>query len=330
MRIGCIYTLKNEEELLAQNMDYHRHIGVTDFYAFLDHSTDGTKRILQSDPDARIFENLGYDALLPHSLDKPKLDMRLIREKFAAHNGVRQILHANMALDLCRADHIDWLIHLDPDELICLDAQRVEQGGLARYLERLDPGVGAVIFKNLEAVPTQAFPEFVFSDTLFKNELDDGDIAGMPRLGMPNPYTKDTVPAGWFWGHTSGKLAVRVTPNAYFTHFTHLFHTEGETITADVLLHYNIISFAQFLAKYRNFKDFPELTSFGRKVRPLRTLFVALANDARLPKEALLDYYNRHIIYTPVDIEAIRSRSESALIQIRAVADYFRTRAGAP
>ena len=145
MRIGCIFTIKNEEGLIKHNMLYHRHIGVTDFFAFLDHSTDNTKNILSSMPDTRVFENMSYDELLPYSIDKQELNHDLIKEKFFAHNGIRQILHANMALDICRKEGIDFLIHIDPDELICIDPEIVLKNCLKSYLKDLPDNVGAVI-----------------------------------------------------------------------------------------------------------------------------------------------------------------------------------------
>lgn len=322
MRIGCIFTAKNEEELITRNIHYHRFMGVTDFFVFLDYSTDQTKDLLKGIPNLRRFENPGYSDLLPYNLNKPELDLELVSKRFSAHNGVRQVLHANMALELCRVENIDWLIHLDPDELICIDTDQVEKDSLKDYFLSLDKGVGAVIFRNLEVVPTKVEPRYVFQDRLFKNYLD-GDLTGLPKTEIFNPYTGDYTPAGWFWGHTSGKLAVRVLPNSYFTILTHLFQTEGEIIEADFLLHYNIFSFGQFLNKYQNFNNFPKFTSLGRPVRPLRTLFVELVNGHHFSDDYLRDYYQKHIAYSPQDIEGIREVYNSAFIEIDSVSDFF-------
>ena len=310
MRIGCIYTLKNEEELITFNMRYHRYLGVTDFFAFLDHSTDMTKSLLESMPDVDVFENPEYSQLLRYSLDKAELNYEIIESKYQQHNGVRQILHANMALELCRKRGIDFLIQIDPDELICIDQNKVEADSLKNYLGGLPDSVGAVIFENLESVPTEAYPADPFTDTLFKKILPDSDaFHDLPKLSVADPYTGENVPAGWYWGHTSGKLAVRVTPEAYFSHFVHSFHTAGRIIKEKYLLHYNILSLRQFICKYRNFNGFPQYTSFGHKVRPLRTLFVRLANDPQMTEMDLLEYYDNNIRYTEQDIIIIKSKS---------------------
>jgi hypothetical protein len=324
MKIACIYTVKNEEGLILQNINYHRFLGVTDFFVFLDYSTDRTKSLIQHVPNLRIFENKSLAELLPYSQDKPTLDIDLMSRKFADHNGIRQVFHANMAMELCRNENIEWLVHLDPDELICLDPDRVEKDALADYLAGLDKGVGGVKFKNVEVVPTQTSPVNVFDDMLFKNnQVDATEMEGLPKMEVFNPYTGGATPAGWYWGHKSGKLAVRVHEDAYFAILTSSFQTPGDKITANYLLHYNVFSFPHFVAKYKNFNNFPELTSLGRKVRPLRTLFVKLVNDPENSQADLMAYYQKHIVYSHEDIELIRKENNSAFIEINSVPDFF-------
>jgi hypothetical protein len=173
-------------------------------------------------------------------------------------------------------------------------------------------------------MPTEAEPRYVFDGKLFKNiQLVGENLQGLPKTEVFNPYTQAWIPAGWFWGHTSGKLAARVLPNSYFTHLTHLFHTDGEIIKSDYLLHYNILSFRHFLTKYRNFKNFPRLTSLGRQVRPLRTLLVELVNDPNVTNDELLDYYLKYIAYNPEDIATIQKFNPAAIIEIESVSNFI-------
>jgi hypothetical protein len=324
MKIGCIYTIKNEEGLILQNINYHRFLGVTHFFVFLDYSSDRTKSLIHNVPNLQIFENKSLTELLPYSQDRAALDIDLMRRKFADHNGIRQVFHANMAMELCRNESIDWLVHLDPDELICLDAVQVQKDALATYLAGMDKGVGAVKFKNVEVVPTQTSALNVFDDTLFKNyQIDAAKMEGLPKMEVFNPYTGGTTPAGWYWGHKSGKLAVRVHKDAYFAILTSSFQTPGDTITANYLLHYNVLSFPHFVAKYQNFNNFPERTSLGRKVKPLRTLFVKLVNDTENSQKDLMAYYQKYIMYTHEDIELIRKKNNAAFIEIHSVSDFF-------
>jgi hypothetical protein len=330
MRIGCIFTAKNEELLIGANIAYHRHIGVTDFFLFLDHSTDRTRAIAERFPGIHIYENLGLKDLLPYSAARPGLDLELIHRKFAEHNGVRQVLHANMALEMCRVKKIDWLLHVDPDELVCVDSRRVERNGLAEFLAAADPGIGALIFENLELMTTAFDPVCPFEGRLFKSQAITEEAArGLPKTEVIDPLTTTKVSAGWFWGHTSGKLAARVHPRSHFTHFVHRFHTEGAIRTVPWLLHYNIASYLHFVSKYHNFRDFPAFTSFGHPVRQLRTLLVNVVNEYGLSEAALAEFYRREIAYTPQEIETIRTRRDDGVIRIDAGADWFQERGSA-
>lgn len=327
MRIGCIFTARNEEPLIGANIAYHRHIGVTDFFLFLDHSTDRTRAIAERVPGMRIYENIGLEELLPYSAARPGLDLGLIHRKFAEHNGVRQVLHANMALEMCRVEKIDWLLHIDPDELVCVNPRRVESHGLAEFLGALDPGVGALIFENLELMTMAFDPVCPFEGRLFKSQAVTEEAArGLPKTEALDPVTGARVPAGWFWGHTSGKLAARVLPRSHFTHFVHRFHTEDAIRTVPWLLHYNIASYPHFVSKYHNFCNFPAFTSLGRPVRPLRTLLVSVVNEYGLPDAALAEFYRREIAYTPQEIETVRNRLQDGVIRLDSVAEWFQER----
>lgn len=318
MQIACVYTVKNEEELLPPNLAYHRHLGVTDFFVFLDDSTDATKTRIQNLPGLRLFENLGWEVMERFAQDRPGLDAAIFRSNFHTHSELRQILNGNMAIEQCREDGIDWLLYLDPDELICLDLVRVEEDGLQHLFAGLSPGAGAVWFKNIEAVPTRVEPGTPFEDRLFKSDSFTPGETEYPKSRILNPFTGKAAPAGWFWGHSSGKIALRPAVGAYFLS-THDCHSEGERVTRETLLHYNFCSFRQFLNKYRNFRDFPN----RKNARPLRLLLRDVVNHGGFTEEYLLEFYRDNIRYSEEDIAAIKALDAQAFIEINAAADFF-------
>jgi hypothetical protein len=321
VRIALISTVKNEEETILQHLEYHRFLGVTDFYIFLDHSSDGTKDKIATLPSITIYENLAYEDLLPFNRDKPELDLEQIQGFFATHLGMRQIFNANLALAMCRQAGIDWLIQLDQDELVCLDKTRVEESALEVFLSSLEEDVGAVSFRNVEVVPTKVETTSVFEGRLFKNQDADASDPGWPKSQIYNPFTKSRAQAGWFWGHSSGKLALRPGRNAYFIS-SHQCHTSGRIINAEYLLHYNIANFKQFLNKYRNFAHYPKRP----RARPLRMLLIEVVNRGGFSDGFLLDYFREHILYTKEDIERIHRLDEHAILEITAVSDFFSQR----
>ena len=321
MRIACVHTVKNEEDVILHNIEYHSHIGVTDFYLFLDDSSDNTKDKIRTVPHICYFEDLTYQDLLPFVEDKPELDLELIEDYFSTHLGLRQVCNANMVLEICRNEGIDWLVHLDPDELICIDETRVEEDSLKLFLSSLDGSVDAVSFVNLEVMPTKTDVDFVFEDHLFKNNSAIRIQSGWPKSKLFNPFTNSYMPAGWFWGHSSGKLAVRPRSSSYFTS-SHQCYVEGDRISSRFLLHYNIYSLNQFLNKYRNFANYPN----RRRARPLRLLLRDVVNSDRFSERYIAEYYEKHIKYSESDIELIRKMDSGAIREIRSVSDFFAQR----
>ena len=75
----------------------------------------------------------------------------------------KQIINANVGLRLAREMGIDWITHIDSDELL------YAKEGIATALSRIAPNVEVISFQVLEAVPEQLEYEFMFAEVrLFK------------------------------------------------------------------------------------------------------------------------------------------------------------------
>lgn len=318
MRIGCILTVKNEQNTILHNIRYHQYLGVTDFFVFLDHSTDLTRQYVASFPHVTYFINQTYNDLLLYNQDKEEVDLELIQRFFTTHLSLRQIFNANMALELCRDRGIDWLIHLDADELICINPQSVDPGGLNTYFKCVEPDVDVIIFRNIEAVPTKMSLSNPFMVRLFKRAGVDPGSVGFPKGTLVNPSTGKIIPAGWFWGHNSNKSAVRTASSAYFVSPHQCAEARG-TLNTEYLLHFYITCYEQWLNKFRNFSDYPPKPH----ARPLRLLQIDLVNHLDLTDKILRDYFAKFILYTTEDLLLIRGKFKHAFMIINSVADFF-------
>ena len=90
----CVH---DEEPFLRANLTYHHAVGVGRGYLFLDRCTDGTEAIARSFPWVEV-------------IDRPKPpETRFMRQ--------HQNACAADALEMARAEGIEWLLHLDADEL---------------------------------------------------------------------------------------------------------------------------------------------------------------------------------------------------------------------
>jgi hypothetical protein len=143
---------------------------------------------------------------------------------------VRQNENANHALELCGRDKIDWLIHIDTDELI-YPADR-------KTLERtLAAGIGHVTLLNHEVCAQWE------CGNPFR-ECHDFKLNG--KLGF-NLYD-------------NGKAAVRVGPGVYAPDAHSFEGFRGKRVFSDDLavLHYACPSYDRWLAKYNALGDFPD------------------------------------------------------------------------
>lgn len=148
MRIAFVSTVKNEEDLIAANIGFHTYVGGTDFLLFIDGSSDSTEAIARATPGTRVR----HSSVPGHRRGDPRF-ANLVA-KFDTHHTARQILNCYEAIDWGRGHGVDWMVSLDPDELICMDKHTLRKDMLAEFLSALPDHVDAVTFPSLEVVPT--------------------------------------------------------------------------------------------------------------------------------------------------------------------------------
>jgi hypothetical protein len=106
----------------------------------------------------------------------------------------RQNANANVVAQLvARLGWVDWLIHLDGDEVVDLDTEE---------LGRLDPQARVVTLAPLEAVTGTPYGE---DAVLFKRLLDGDELQLLYLLGL----VVEPDNGAYFRGHVSGKRGLR-------------------------------------------------------------------------------------------------------------------------
>jgi len=142
----------------------------------------------------------------------------------------RQDENNDVAIQFAQANHIDWLLHLDVDELF-----HDQHNSTWQTL----PDVGMVRFYNVEAVFLPYEIDNYFDDCrLFKPH--DGDL----------PYS----------AYVYGKSAVRVTPNVRSDGPHEFAGYDGKDIIVrnPVILHYPTPTYERWVAKYRHYGNFSD------------------------------------------------------------------------
>ena len=104
-RICLVTTLRASLNDTLMFVNYHRHIGVDDIILFFDDPRDEAIDILSCTENTTAI---------------PCTSEHWSRLGVSSDASIeeRQILNATFAIDLARAKHCHWIVHLDSDELI--------------------------------------------------------------------------------------------------------------------------------------------------------------------------------------------------------------------
>jgi hypothetical protein len=170
--VGAVMTVRNEHDLLRNNILFHRFIGIDRFYIYLDAPSDTSAETI-SDLDYVVINHSRLPAwLTPEEIP----DARRLSGRFLTHHTARQLINCHDAIRRAREDGLAWLISIDPDELILLDDQSVRRRSLADYLSQLSRSVETVTFPTNEVLSTSITYQNVFEEeVLFKRRYGYGE-----------------------------------------------------------------------------------------------------------------------------------------------------------
>jgi hypothetical protein len=327
--IALVMTVRDEAALLRPNLLYHHYMGVDLAFVYFDGSTDGSLASIASLPFVHAGVSVGAErfaarADLGHAV--PYAD---------THVTARQVLDISDALERARAAGCAWLLAIDADELVAPHLADARPGALRALLESVPAGTQCVQFPTLEVLQGETEYDNVFAEaTLFKRD------AARLRRRVKDPLRDRVVGAPGFYGHRSGKSALRLSADAV-SKTPHAFAGRDDsvlpTLTAGHLLHYYCYSFQAFLTKFRRFHDHPDRDLWGRPVAPLKRLWRDVVNHPGFTEADLRAYYRAWVMFAERDIARLRRPTWLGLIprrppvvEVRAPQRVFEALARAP
>lgn len=238
--ITTVSTVKDDLPRLERWIDRNLAAGVDRMLVFVDDREDTqTAALLDARPGVVAVDALAWWG-----------------DDFSPRLNARQRVNANAALRVLQeVDPRGWLFHIDGDEVLHLDRER---------LLGLEDDVEAVLLSPLEALSQWEWPDdevTVFKRLLAEEELNLLHLLG--RLERPDNNA-------YFRGHTVGKAGVRVSADAWLD--IHRVVDDSRT-PVDAhrapwlqVLHYESHTLEEFIRKWSN-----HLTSGHRLVaRPER------------------------------------------------------------
>jgi len=195
--------------------------------------------------------------------------------------NVRQRINANLAkAALSRVGGVDWVFHIDADEIAQIDRAALDRAPADARVVRLAP---------LEAVSQRAWAK---DPTLFKRMLDHDDLVLLHTLGVIDRPRNGAV----FHGHVDGKSGVRPDLDLWLT-LHHVIDSEKQELEAWQhprlrLLHYESFSGEDFVRKWTSMLEAGGSVNFRPAREPTATALRTLIGKG-LSAEAAQPYLMR-------------------------------------
>lgn len=230
-RIAIVITCIDSEKTIDSFIKYHSHIGFSHFFIFFDNPND--KAIIKASKYSDVTIIPKNDEL------KEKWKKSILYSKFEkvldTEHMARQMLNVSTALRIALEKKIDWLLHIDIDELFYSPNKKLEE----HFNELEYNNINSIRYLNFEALPEKIQINDYFKEVkLFKkNKL----FLNSFNLIEPNNY---------FLAYTHGKSAVRVTEDLE-PKGVHSFTTEQIYFkNLPIILHYYCCGYQQFVDKF--------------------------------------------------------------------------------
>ncbi|CAN4118487.1 unnamed protein product [Withania somnifera] len=279
---------------------YHKVIGVTNFFLFVEGkaASPDVSRVLESITGVRVIYRT-------KDLENVQANSRIWNETWLAgffyqpcnyELFVKQTLNMEMAIVMAREAGVEWIIHLDTDEL--LHPAGSSEYSLRRLLADLPKDVDMVIFPNYESSVDRDDGEEPFSEvSMFKKNFDHlpkeiyfGNYKAAAR-GNPN----------YFLTYGNGKSAARIQdhlrPNG--AHRWHNYMTNPKEIKLEeaAVLHYTYPKFSDLTSRRDRCGCKPTKEDVKRcfMLEFDRAAFIIAST---LPKEEMLRWYREHVVWT--------------------------------
>jgi len=291
-RVCIATTVRDPGVCLESFIRYHLAIGIAHIYIFFDDPED---------PAAQIALRFSEVTAIPNdeALQLQQALGNILYAKYGPHASyevmARQILNVETAIQLALEQGMDWILHIDGDELFYLGETLTLD-----WFDHLDSDILQVHFLNHEAAPEEFEIEDYFREvTLFKKN---------PAVLDPDFYSKFQSISGksqYFLAYQNGKSAARIHANL-LPNSVHSFDIPEDHIlvtTSPTILHYLNCGFQNYYKKYAQLGSFPDYW-WRSKSNPIRVPFHLASRDAYCSgnTDELAAIYQQFILYEDPEI----------------------------
>ncbi len=296
---ALVTTLRDADQVLSSFVHYHLQIGFDHLFLFFDDPNANIPHWVKQHAKLTAFSR--DDALEDAWSTTTCFLIPQISRSIDSEAMARQILNAELALREAYYKQIQWLLHIDIDELFYTEETTVD----AHFQRMEDLGLACISYPNLEGVTERkAINDYFREVSLFKINPKDKANAVLIRENKPLLKQINQIPPSFFHYYASHKSAVRVTPNT-LPKGVHNFSVPTmdkytKTFNGPVILHYPCCGIDHFIRKYKTLGSFGDRW-FGqgseRRIKiesHLKGRDVVGSNDS----EAIQSYYTNNFVFS--------------------------------
>jgi hypothetical protein len=295
-RAAIVTTLRNAGNVLDSFITYHLAIGFGRIYLFFDDPADPDLPRIAAHP--RVTAIAHDSELRKRWRNLPQYSEQcafLDREVMA-----RQVLNAELAMQLARTDGFDWLLHIDSDELFYSPFQSA-----AEHFETVDTQrLETVVYMNYEAAPERdEIADYFREVDLFKVPPHLNRAPVTPALVNAVKSTPQLHP-DFFKFYASGKSAVRLSAAGMRPTGVHHFVRpdagwEAGQAAQQFILHFACCGFENFWTKYATLGRFADKWWDRYDIAQLVGRFHLDARDivATGDRDAARAFYRNHFAF---------------------------------
>ena len=323
MEIALVMTVKNEERLLLQNINYHKGIGIKKIFIYFDDTSDRAPQLLEN------IEGVYISKSVPAKRYNHIPELEKFWSNAKEHHTARQCLNTYDALQQCKAKGVDWLISLDADELfVTSKSTQIEIQDF--FKKKSIASIDVVQLLPLEVIARKfEYQNVMAEETLFKSKKNFRSKFDQIYRKIKNPFTNETMVISYWLGHTMGKAALNVNSNI-IPHNVHRFrhinsNQELKIIQDGYILHYHLYDFQDFIKKYTNFRNRANSYLSGKSIDNMKELFIKMVNNQKFDQSYLKEYYGKYLLFTDKELKQLNKtrffnilpRNEKAIIEIK-------------
>ncbi|KAL1346381.1 hypothetical protein HN51_020056 [Arachis hypogaea] len=286
-------------------MFYHKVIGVTNFFLFVEGkaASPEVSKVLKSIPGVKVVYRT-------KELEEQQAKSRIWNETWLAgffykpcnyELFVKQSLNMEMAIVMARDAGMEWILHLDTDELIHPAGAR--EYSLRQLLLEVPGNVDMVIFPNYESSVERDDIKEPFSEvSMFKKNYDH-----LPKDTYFGNY-KDSVRGNpnYFLTYGNGKSAARIQdhlrPNGAHRWHNYMKSPNEIKLEEAAVLHYTYAKFSDLTSRRDRCGCKPTKEDVKRcfMLEFDRSAFI-IASTAT--EDEMLKWYNEHVVWGDKDVK---------------------------